>query len=421
MDNITHSLIGFAAGQGVVSVLDDDREKRLSTLALLTSVLANNAPDGDVILGPLLGEVRMGNLLHHRGFTHTVLAAPFLGALAALLAVLIFKRRKTLNRGDWLTLTAIGVLGVCLHITADSWNDYGVHPWAPFHNRWYYGDMLFIMEPLLWIALLWPLSERKIAWQALLLLSLGLLWFYPGLTWPVGLLGTAWAALCMGFFRFVKAPLLRLLPMALVLLAFGFGSRAAKQAVARNLSSQLALAPHPYPGFEEQQTDLVDVLVSPSPGNPWCYRTVAGMFVGTPGAQIFFTHLGFASLWPGVFPPATCHVRRFSERTAQLSTTTLLPDRNVFWLGSYANAAEDYKELAEKHCGFAQFLRFARFPFIMKEQSGALVYGDHRYDFDQTLGFAEFREPAGEAVACPKLPVSWRPRFYDRLMSQPVL
>lgn len=428
MDNITHSLIGLAAGQSIVSVLDDERGKRLSGVALLTSVLANNAPDGDVVLAPLLGEGRLGNLLHHRGFTHTVMATPLLGLLAAVLAVLLFKRRKSMDRGDWAALAGIGVLGALLHIIADSWNDYGVHPWAPFGNRWYYGDMLFIIEPLLWIALTWTLGlmggspRARAGWaisrQVLLLLSLGLLWFYPGHTWPVGVIATVWAGFCLGYSRYVTAPLLRLLPMALVLLAFGVGSREAKQAVASNIGSQVALAPHPYPGFEDQQSELIDVLVSPSPGNPWCYRTVTGIVMGVPGEESFFTHMGFVSLWPTLFPPSSCHARRFSERTAQLAASPLLSDKNVFWLGSYVNELRDYRELAASHCGFAQFLRFARFPFLLKEPSGALVYGDHRYDFDQTMGFAEFREPANADPAlraCPKVPAPWRTRFYDRL------
>src|SRR5690606_16081369 len=30
--------------------------------------------------------------------------------------------------------------------------NYGVHPFWPVDNRWFYGDTIFIWEPLLWIA-----------------------------------------------------------------------------------------------------------------------------------------------------------------------------------------------------------------------------------------------------------------------------
>ena len=39
------------------------------------------------------------------------------------------------------------------HIVADAWNSYGVHPFWPFDNHWYYGDAINIYEPWLWVIL----------------------------------------------------------------------------------------------------------------------------------------------------------------------------------------------------------------------------------------------------------------------------
>ena len=39
-----------------------------------------------------------------------------------------------------------------LHIGMDFTNNYGVHPFWPLSNRWFYGDAVFIAEPLLWAA-----------------------------------------------------------------------------------------------------------------------------------------------------------------------------------------------------------------------------------------------------------------------------
>ena len=39
-----------------------------------------------------------------------------------------------------------------LHIGMDFMNNYGVHPFWPVDSRWWYGDSVFIIEPLLWAA-----------------------------------------------------------------------------------------------------------------------------------------------------------------------------------------------------------------------------------------------------------------------------
>ena len=39
-----------------------------------------------------------------------------------------------------------------LHIGMDFTNNYGVHPFWPLFDRWFYGDAVFIAEPLLWAA-----------------------------------------------------------------------------------------------------------------------------------------------------------------------------------------------------------------------------------------------------------------------------
>jgi hypothetical protein len=52
---------------------------------------------------------------------------------------------------------AIG-MGLALHLAMDYTNSYGLHPWYPFNARWFYGDMVFIVEPLFWVVLGVPLA-----------------------------------------------------------------------------------------------------------------------------------------------------------------------------------------------------------------------------------------------------------------------
>ena len=42
------------------------------------------------------------------------------------------------------------LLGTLLHLSMDALNSYGVHLFWPFENRWFYGDSVFIVEPLYW-------------------------------------------------------------------------------------------------------------------------------------------------------------------------------------------------------------------------------------------------------------------------------
>jgi inner membrane protein len=49
-------------------------------------------------------------------------------------------------------------IGLALHLLMDFTNSYGVHPWYPFDGRWLYGDMVFIIEPLFWVAIGVPMA-----------------------------------------------------------------------------------------------------------------------------------------------------------------------------------------------------------------------------------------------------------------------
>jgi inner membrane protein len=74
---------------------------------------------------------------------------------------------RTVHWG-WLSLTAF--LAALSHILLDWTNNYGVRPFFPFNPRWYYGDLVFIVEPVLWalflLALVLPwlfgLTDREI-------------------------------------------------------------------------------------------------------------------------------------------------------------------------------------------------------------------------------------------------------------------
>jgi len=118
-------------------------------------VIGANLPDIDVLSyfgGPL------ADLEWRRGWTHGVLALVILPVLLAGVLLLVAKIRI----GSWrsvppavkprqlLLLSSVAVLS---HPLLDTLNTYGVRWLMPFSGRWFYGDVLFIVDPWLWLIL----------------------------------------------------------------------------------------------------------------------------------------------------------------------------------------------------------------------------------------------------------------------------
>ena len=147
MDNLTHSLVGLTAAKAGL--------ERLSPGATLLCVLAANSPDSDIAI--LLFGDRWDYLQHHRGITHALIGTAFL----ALLLPLIFlgvdrlwarvrgRPPKTKFRG----LLIVSLIVSATHPLLDWTNNYGVRPLLPWDPRWFYGDLVFIIDPFLWVVL----------------------------------------------------------------------------------------------------------------------------------------------------------------------------------------------------------------------------------------------------------------------------
>ncbi len=145
MDNLTHTLVGAALGQAGL--------KRRTGLAMPALMIGANLPDLDV-LGLPFGE----NLAWRRGWTHGPLALLILPALLAA-ALMAFDRwqarrgvrppaRDPVRPGQ---LMLISYLAALTHPLLDLMNNYGIRLLMPFSERWFYGDVLFIVD--LWIIL----------------------------------------------------------------------------------------------------------------------------------------------------------------------------------------------------------------------------------------------------------------------------
>ncbi|HXC59777.1 MAG TPA: metal-dependent hydrolase, partial [Steroidobacteraceae bacterium] len=178
MDNLTHTLIGLVAGEATARGMRSDPaglpvQTRRTTL-LMIGMIGGNLPDSDLLWSMSTSGDKLGYLLQHRGYTHTLLGCVALSALlyAGTLMWLRMRQCRPSGRDLWL-LGLFALFAVLLHLGMDAFNSYGVHPFWPWNDRWYYGDVLFIVEPLYWIAAA-PLFflMRSTAARALLALAL---------------------------------------------------------------------------------------------------------------------------------------------------------------------------------------------------------------------------------------------------------
>lgn len=147
MDNLTHSLVGLTAAKAGL--------ERLSPGATLLCVLAANAPDSDILV--LFFGDRWDYLQNHRGITHSFVGT----ALLALLLPLIFygvdrawarlrdKAPKTKLRG----LLIVSIVVSATHPLLDWTNNYGIRLLLPWNPRWFYGDLVFVIDPFMWMVL----------------------------------------------------------------------------------------------------------------------------------------------------------------------------------------------------------------------------------------------------------------------------
>ena len=148
MEPITHFLTGAVLGRSGFN--------RKTALATATMTLAAEAPDLDVFWrfkGPVY------YFAHHRGFTHSFVGLLLMSVLTVAVVYLawILRGRRT-NIPDlrprWGQLFLLAYLAGLSHIVLDFTNNYGVRPFWPFWGKSYSWDIVFIVEPTLYIFLI---------------------------------------------------------------------------------------------------------------------------------------------------------------------------------------------------------------------------------------------------------------------------
>jgi inner membrane protein len=146
MDNLAHTLVGLAVAKAGL--------ERGSPYATTVCVLAANAPDAD-ILAAVRG--RWFYIENHRGITHSIVGVLALAVLIPLafyfIEKLIARMRARPPRIRLRGLVLASLVASATHPVLDWTNNYGVRPFLPWSGKWYYGDLVFIVDPWLWLAL----------------------------------------------------------------------------------------------------------------------------------------------------------------------------------------------------------------------------------------------------------------------------
>lgn len=400
MDNLSHSLVGLAAGELIHRSLPAEREpqaqKLRRRLMLVSCWLASNFPDLDLVLTPLLPEP-LGYLLHHRGHTHTVLyALPQAALVFALLWLCWPSARRLLgaSRSARIGLAAALAGGFALHLALDFLNPYGVHPFHPFDSRWFYGDMTFILEPVFWIAFGVPLAlmvrRRWLAAMWLLpLLGAPLYFAWRGYLWWGSLallLAIALGVGCAqrradGANRSGRAGLLAAFAVMIAFVGIEAGAmRAAKQRVAQSLASL------------DPAARLHDVSSSAFPANPLCWMVVS--LQTRDDLDRYQLRHGIVALAPGILPAHACPVR-FAAGAPEGASP-------VAWRGEFSGSLSTLRRLDQENCHVRAWLRFARMPHISDGAATDVRFAASVRGNFTTLRLADFAQ-----LPCPAHVPQW--------------
>jgi inner membrane protein len=409
VDNLTHTLISAMVGDAVHRFTPASptlTEKSRRSLAIGVMVVGGNLPDIDVLYTAWAGTT-LDYLLHHRGHTHTVVGA-LVTSLFMFVAVRLWWRYRKVDPApaDVRFLTALVLLAPLLHIALDFTNSYGVHPFWPVDDHWYYGDAVFIVEPLLWACsapLLFTLRNRITRAVVALVLVAGI-----GLSWFSGLVPAPFATVLtlltvglalVGRYASARAALAGGIAAWLIVTAVFVGTgRLANAQVDALLADQFPAA------------RTLDTVLTPTPANPVCREALIVQLID----DRYVARSGFHSLAPAWMPAERCaQLGLNGTPTAPLVPVARPSTGELAWIGELSIPATLPATLAQEYCAVDALLQFARVPWTAARGDGWVV-GDLRYDREPELGFAEV-EVAPSTDGCPRVGAPWAPPREDLL------
>lgn len=423
MDNITHALAGLLLADATTAWVarqhDTPIPARWIGAATVLGVVAAEFPDADLVYsGAVLGMGKLGYLLHHRGHTHTIVWAVLI-ALALWLLTCRLLRRASGPDADWMAtrgrwpLLALAMAGTLSHILLDWTNSYGVHPFWPFDNRWYYGDAVFIVEPWLWvIGIPAVIFARRTRWaRALLGVLLALIvaasWGLGQVAAPVAAVMTTFVLAWLLLQWKLRAPLRTVTGItawtAATLVFFTASARA--ESLVResaSLSSRLgAGAGADADATARSSVVITDLVLNPAPGDPTCWAALAIMRDGGDYRLASAQVAPFGALTSCRSRYHATHRVGGDALAALFDATLRVPlgsTDHVHWRSSWARPMQELVSMADDNCEVAAALRFMRAPVWHAQHDGTVMLSDVR--FGTGGGFAEMAVPFTSSRAC---------------------
>ena len=409
MDNVTHSLAGLLLAESMTRLrarrTTGESPNRLGAVVAISSIVAANLPDADLFYSGIGGD-RLRYMLHHRGYTHTVVVA-VLGAVLLFALVALFSRwrgRAWPARDDVPWLVVLFLAGTLGHLALDWTNSYGVHPFWPFDDRWRYGDAVFIVEPWLWIVSVPALvaaSTSRVARALLslvLLAGLGLAWRVNAVSTGAAIVLTGGALVSVGLARVLRAEgriVAAIAGWVTVTLLMAAGSARARAAVLRAIHES------------DPAAEVLDVVMSPLPANAVCMSAITVERTG----ETYRVMTARVSSVPSMVAAARCGQR--ASVGSALGASTGGPTPAVQWGAEWAGSSQELEALARESCPALAAMRFIRVPMWKVLDDSTVLLGDVRYGGGGG-GFADVQVPRRSAKCPPAVP-PWTPPRADLL------
>ncbi len=414
MDNVTHGLAGLLLADITIAAVErrtgQATPRGFRRAAVLLGIVAAEFPDADLLYsGDVLGMGKLGYLLHHRGHTHTVVFAIVIALV--LWGIVLLLRRESRAAPERFPLLALAMAGTLSHLLLDFTNSYGVHPFWPVDNRWFYGDAIFIIEPWLWIAAIAPLwfgFRRNFGHVVLAVAFVGILaaaWYVDIVDSDVALVLTISAVLWFAFMRVLgtSARLSAAVLAWLIVEGVGFtASHAARLHVERAV----------------RDTQLMDVVLTSAAANPLCQNALVIELDGSS----YNVSTATVAAWPALRSALRCVggeqalSRRRSASPAiggGLQPSPRAPDEVIAWRQVWSAPVEELRTLVETHCEVAAALEFMRAPIWEQEADGLVRLSDLRYGSGgESFADVEF---AATPTQCPGFVPGWIPPRQDVL------
>jgi inner membrane protein len=365
-------------------------------LVVVSLTVGSNLPDADLLYTSFAGGP-LSYVLQHRGYTHTLVGA-LAGAVLLWLAMVLWLRYRRLRAGtaEQAWIAAACVIGVLLHLAMDYTNSYGVHPFWPFYNGWVYGDSVFILEPLLWLAAvpLIFLLESTLA-RVLVALTVG------AITLGVSASGLV-ATPAVVVFIVVGGAMLaagRWLRPGMALgcgLALWLGVTALFAVSGRVASARLEAAAAT--AFPDSRT--LDRVLTPTPADPVCWD--AWLVQEQAGAETM--RQARISLLPRLIGVDDCRGAGLARSDAG-EPVPAVSDSGLHWLHQFHLPRNMMAQVVTGQCGARAFMQFARVPMVRPSEAG-LWLGDLRFGAGPGFAWLLLTPPSG---ACDFPHVPWLP------------